>query len=150
MMMVNVHKIYVWYIIHMFSWHEKPFWSTDSDFNFFFLFSTETHDRCSQFDKTSELVAPQHKRAPDLAWFSLYSLFCPLCFVSFFKFISFYLSNIYLSSNTQATGAGASVFVLAYAFYWKKNIKYKLRCASARLVAASKASSKVGKSSWPV
>ena len=27
-----------------------------------------------------------HKRAPDLAWFSLYSLFCPLCFVSFFKF----------------------------------------------------------------
>ena len=40
-----------------------------------------------------------HKRAPDLAWFTLYSLFCPLCFVSFFKFC------LHLSHSGQSSGA---------------------------------------------
>ena len=67
---------------------QKPFWFQIS-FGLF-LFSTDTDDRFTQFVEATWFFPPQqqvnNKRAPDLGWFNTYSLFGPLCFVSFFKF----------------------------------------------------------------
>ena len=109
---------------------------------FFFLFSTD--DRCSQFDKADGLISPQHQwrrsitRGPRILSDLVCTHFLPTLFCFIFQ-VSFCLSNLYLSSNTQARGARFFLFWLDYAFYWE-NIKYKLRllrCASARLAATS-------------
>ena len=53
-----------------------------------FLFSTETDNRwCTQFVWPISLKKISYKRAPDLVWFSKYSLFGPLCSVSFLSFV---------------------------------------------------------------
>ena len=41
---------------------------------------------CTQFLEPTSFFPPNNKRAPDLAKFSPYSLFGPLCSVSFFTF----------------------------------------------------------------
>ena len=79
------------YLVHNFS-HITNHW-VHSDFNFqilfvFFVFrkqsTEENHNKCTRFgfvEATGEWVVTlvSDKRAPDLHWFTSYSLFGPLC-----------------------------------------------------------------------
>ena len=64
-----------------------------------------------------------------------------------FSSLSAFISVISISAKIRRRQEREQAFLFWLTHFTEKNIKYKLRCASARLVAASKASSKVGKSS---
>ena len=133
--MDNLPKESVLYIVHKFTaWKicqiriQKPFWFQIYNYIyfrlFFFFFRLRLTTYVHNLWKPSRLVHPNsqeqvsHKRAPDLAWFNSYSLFGPLCFVSFFKFC---------------------LHVDCW-YYWDISALLALGC--------NKASSKVGYSSW--